>query len=145
MRYKSLKWGILLSGIFGFLWLHLNRNYLPRLDELGMQGMIYLASGYAGYNCILSHGSIYAMMFVFMLQDVLHKDSIQILIRMKRKSYISFLYKDIISASLRYSIAFLGVMVVLTMLFESKQMIYDSGFLIGVGILLVYLVLYYFF
>ena len=145
MKYKKIKWGVVLSGIFCFLWIYLNRNYLPELESLGIKGLIYLTSGYAGYNCIISHGSIYAMMFVFLLQDVLHNDNIQILIRMKRKTYVSLLYKDVIVTAIGYSAIFLGIMVTLTMLFENKAMIYTLDFLTGAGILFLYVALYYVF
>lgn len=145
MKFKKIKWGVVLSGIFCFLWIYLNRNYLLELETLGIKGVIYLTSGYAGYNCIISHGSIYAMMFVFLLQDVLHKDNIQILIRMKRKTYVSLLYKDVIVTALGYSVIFLGIMVTLTMLFENKAMIYTSVFLMGAAILFLYVALYYIF
>ena len=145
MKYKNLKWGVVLSGIFCFLWLYLNRNYLPELERLGIKGLMYLTSGYAGYNCIISHGSIYTMMFVLFLQDVLHNDSVQSLIRMKRRTYISLLYKDIMVTALGYALVFEGIMLTFTILFESKAMVYVSVFLIGIGILFVYVTLYYIF
>ena len=145
MRYKKISWGIILGGVFCFLWLYLNRNYLPEIDEMGMQGIIYLTSAYAGYNCISSHGSIYAMLFVMVAQDILPKDSVPMLLRMKRKSYVLLLYKQLLSVAFIFSMVFLGVLIVCTMLFVNGQTIIDTGFLIGAGILLIYLMLYYFF
>lgn len=145
MKYKRLVYSLILVMIFSFLWLHLNRNYLSSLDELGIQGMVYLTSAYAGYNSIMSHASMYTIFFLLLLIFCTPQNSIQILIRKKRIEFVLLEYKRILWATLQFSVIFMSVLVLFTSIFETKQMLFETGFWSGVAILTILLVLYYFF
>lgn len=145
MKYKRLTYSLVLIIVFSFLWLHLNRNYLPLLDELGLQGMIYLTSAYAGYNSIISHASIYAVFFLLLYVLSAPNNCIQIFIRKKRIDIILTEYKRLLCAALQFAGLFMGVLVIFTAIFEKKEMIFETGFWLGVVIIFVILVLYYFF
>ncbi len=145
MKYKRLVYSFILVIIFSFLWLHLNRNYLSSLDELGIQGMIYLTSAYAGYNSIMSHASMYTIFFLLLLILSMPQNSIQILIRKKRIEFVLIGYKRILCAALQFSGIFMSVLVIFTAIFEKKQMLFETGFWSGAAILIILLALYYFF
>lgn len=145
MKYKRLVYRIVLVVIFSLLWLHLNYNYLSSLEELGIQGMIYLTSAYAGYNSIMSHSSMYVIIFLLLIILCMPKTSVQILIRKKRIEYILMEYKRIFWVALQFSGIFMSVFVFFTVLFENTQMLFETGFWSGAGILMVLLLLYYFF
>lgn len=145
MKYKRLLISIILVVVFSFLWLHLNHNHLSTLEELGIQGLIFLTSAYAGYNCIISHGSMYVIFFLLLVILCMPKDSVQVLVRKKRTEYILLEYKRMFWITLQFLGIFMGVFVFFTVLFENNELLLETGFWSGVGMLAIFLLLYYFF
>lgn len=83
MRYRKLICDVIIVMIFSFIWLHMNRNILSRLDEMEILGLSILNSSDAGYNNLISHGVMYSIFYLILLMVWLTQDNIQILVRLE--------------------------------------------------------------
>lgn len=145
MRYKKIIYSLVYVVIFFLLWIFLNRNYISILDKLDEHGLVTLTSAYSGYNCIISHGSLYVILFMILLTVEIPKDTIQYLIRIKRKGYLHMMYKKTAVVVLQFAIIFASVLVFLTMYYEKDVVLFSTTFWIGTIIFAVTLYLYYYF
>lgn len=145
MKYTKTIFNILLVLFFAITWLHLNKNYFPKLEAMAMNGITYLISSGSGYHSILSHASIYAFLFLVYLLLFVSKINIQFLVRKKRTSYLLHLYTKIFIAAIQFSTIYIGVMMICTVYCVEYQFLIASNFWIAMLITFIMLVLYYLF
>lgn len=143
MKYLKIVFSAFLLLLFFILWYHLNRNYFPKLEAMGMNGITYLISEKAGYNNIMSHGSIYTFLFLVYLFQFVPRMNVSILIRRARKGYLLQIYKKVFQAAVLYSIIFSGVMTIGILLCLKYEFIIASRFFIGIMLFLLVQILYY--
>lgn len=145
MSFRKKIYILILPIFFSFLWLYLNRNYLLDINKEGIQGLIYLTSSYAGYNFLGSQGTVYTLLYLLLLNEYLPNYNLQYLVRMKRTSFLFYIYKRILCSSLLFVTIFVGVGTLFTTLFINQELLVSSGYYIGVIISFILLELYYFF
>lgn len=145
MKYSKLGLLGIIMLIFVCEWLFLNRNYLPSLSVDGIQGLTSLTSSYAGYNYIGSHGTFYTLLFLSLLIQYISEDKVQLLVRIKRKSFLLLNYKRVLFCACCFSVLFSLVNVVFVTVFEDHTLLMDSRFYIGSIISMILYIIFYFF
>lgn len=147
MKSKRLRllYDVLLILLFCFIWLHLNRNYLPELGQMGREGILYITAAGSGYGSIMSHGSLYAIFYLLMISQWMPDNMIQWLVRTKRKNYLFLLFKRMALCALQFSLIYVAVMVTFTVSFVDMQIILDAGFIPGAAVWFLFIFAYYLF
>lgn len=143
MRYRKLICDVIIVMIFSFIWLHMNRNILSRLDEMEILGLSILNSSDAGYNNLISHGVMYSIFYLILLMVWLTQDNIQILVRKTRIQFILNQYKNVFWATFNFVAIFVGILVLFNLIFEDINLLRETNFATGVVIYFFSLLLYY--
>lgn len=143
MRYRKLICDVIIVMIFSFIWLHMNRNILSRLDEMEILGLSILNSSDAGYNNLISHGVMYSIFYLILLMVWLTQDNIQILVRKTRIQFILNQYKNVFWVTFNFVAIFVGILVLFNLIFEDINLLRETNFATGVVIYFFSLLLYY--
>lgn len=131
MRYKYLKLLPLIT-FFVFFWIFLNRNNINLINS--NSDLLNILTSYAGYNSLMLHGTIYALLFLLLLFSSIPNNIAQLMVRMSRKKFI----KKIIINVIRQSIIFVGIFTsinfILTLYFANISILNKSNFFLGITI-----------
>lgn len=145
MKYKRIIYIVGLFIFFSMFWLWINRNCFGLFDELGKNGIVFITTSEAGFNCILEHGIVYAGIYIIILNAEMPKMNIQFFVRKKRIFYLLEMYKRIFITSIIFGSVYILVFGLWAMIFEKKQLLLETHFF-EVGLLLyIVLILYYIF
>lgn len=102
-----------------------------------------MASSYSGYNDIYSHGSVYSLFFVLLINMILPDIHPQVLLRMDRKPYIRRLYAWNIVAAGLFAIMFFGIAVANTTIVIGASKLWAWGYYKAAMLSLILTFLYY--
>lgn len=129
---------------FSLYWLLCNWNSLKHLDNT-IGTLLHLTTSGAGFNSAMLHGTVYALLFLLILNDQLVTSKEQYLVRQERKKFLHDTFKINIIVSLLFNFIFISTSLVLTMIFQDFELLIKSKYFIGVLISFVINSVYYVF
>lgn len=140
MSYKYLKL-LPLIAFFMFFWLFLNRTNIIIVNN--NSDLLNILTSYAGYNYLMLHGTIYALLFLLLLFSSIPNNITQLMVRMSRKKFIKNVITNVILQAFIFVGIFTSINLILTLYFVDVSILVKSRFFIGIIISFVSTILLY--
>lgn len=144
MNFKAKMYIISYYIFFSFYWIFVNRNYLKYLDNT-IDTLLYLTGSGAGFNSVMLHGTVYALLFLLVFNDQLVTSKEQYLVRQERKKFLNDTLRINIKVSLLFNLIFISTSAVFIVIFQDFELLIKSNYFIGVLISFVINSVYYVF
>ena len=137
MKYKRMVFAFILCFIFLFEFIILNRNYFPYFKEQGEEIIKIICSGYAGYNYIQSHATIYLLLYLFFSIQFMPNILVQYVIRKSRKKYIRKNFISLLKSAFLFACCIAGMLTLGIAIFCNGKMLLEKTFL---GVILLWVI-----
>lgn len=134
---------LFLIVFFAVRWWILNRDFIPLIDETGINILNDMASSYSGYNDIYVHGSAYTMFFLLLLNLLLPNWNAHILVRTDRVKYFTKLFLYMTLACALFVFIFHSIAVTGMSIAAGVSVLVDWGYYNAVFPMLILTFLYY--
>lgn len=128
MSYNYLKF-IFIISFFAFLWLSLNWNNIDA--GINHFNLLDLSTSYAGYNFLMLHGTIYALLYLLLLISNYFYTIENLIIRMRRKDIIRKMCLKAIYLSILFVGIFTMINVLMISLLADISLLIQTGFYLG--------------
>ncbi|WP_213020412.1 WxPxxD family membrane protein [Siminovitchia terrae] len=128
MNYNYLKF-LCIIPFFIFLWLSLNWNNID--SGINHSNLLNLTTSYAGYNFLMLHGTIYALLYLLLLMSNYSHKFDQLIIRIRRKDIIKKMFLKVIYLSILFVGIFTIINVLMISVFSDTSLLIQTGFYLG--------------
>lgn len=126
MKYRVNKAYILIWGIFWGYGIYSFINYQNILEVkntiLGIFNMVSSGSGYGNYKL---HSTIYIVIYVLFIKDIIGDFEIQEFVRLPRKKILNKNIKKIFTNTVKFELAYFSVRIVMVLLFFKFSIVKD--------------------
>lgn len=128
MKYNYLKFVFVILFLV-FLWLSLHWNII--VADINHSNLLNLTTSYAGYNYLMLHGTIYALLYILLLMSSYFHNLDQLVIRMRRKDIIKNMALNVFLLATLFVGIYIIIHVLMMTIFVDIPLLVEAGFYIG--------------